>query len=390
MRLPLISKISRRLLNFIITALAIAGVFHIGLTLSIISLPQNKEVISVKNFSASILKTASEGMELKTRTQTFKVSPEELQKWIEPYQRDYSGETDFRLNSMMTDYLNTLSPLINIEPVNAKFTFANNRAQVFVPSSSGKKLNLEKSIVSVGTVVLENGPSAELAVEIVEPEITLDKINNLGISTLLGRGESDYGHSSAARIHNIKIGMSKFNGVILKPGAEFSFNNLLGPVEEREGYQAELVIKNGGLVREFGGGLCQVATTVFRSAILSGLEIKERKPHSFPVQYYNPQGFDATIYPGIVDLRFINNTESHALIQTRLIGSRLRVEVYGSNPGKEVAMEGPFQYDQKANGSMRAYFIRKIYTDGKLEKEERFDSVYKPPPPHPLERNPLE
>ena len=133
-----------------------------------------------------------------------------------------------------------------------------------------------------------------------------------------------------------------------------------------------------------------MATTVFRSAILSGLEIKERKPHSFPVQYYNPQGFDATIYPGIVDLRFINNTESHALIQTRLIGSRLRVEVYGSNPGKEVAMEGPFQYDQKANGSMRAYFIRKIYTDGKLEKEERFDSVYKPPPPHPLERNPLE
>ena len=222
----------------------------------------------------------------------------------------------------------------------------------------------------------------------IEPEITLDKINNLGITTLLGQGESDYGHSSQSRIHNIKVGMTKFNGVILKPGEKFSFNELLGEVDERNGYLAELVIKGGKLIYEYGGGLCQVATTVFRAAIMSGLDITERKPHSFPVQYYNPQGFDATIYPGVVDLKFINNTEAHILIQTKLVGSKLVIEIYGSKNEQKVEIKGPFQYDQKSNGSMKAYFIRKIYNGENLEQEERFDSIYKSPPPK--ERNPLE
>jgi vancomycin resistance protein YoaR len=238
--------------------------------------------------------------------------------------------------------------------------------------------------------MLNASSSAELVIIKTEPDVSLEKINDLGINTLLAKGTSDYGKSPASRINNIRVGMAKFNGIIVAPGEEFSFNNILGGVEEKDGYQAELVIKNGALVKEFGGGLCQVSTTVFRAAILAGFPITERKPHSFPVQYYNPQGYDSTIYPGVVDLKFINDTKNHILIQTKVSGSRLSVEIYGSGDGRKVALEGPVQYDMKPSGAMKAYFIRRIYNGEQLAKEERFDSVYKAPPVHPLERNPLE
>ena len=127
---------------------------------------------------------------------------------------------------------------------------------------------------------------------------------------------------------------------------------------------------------------------MFRAAINAGLPILERRPHSFPVKYYNPQGFDATIYPGVVDLRFRNDTLAHLLVQTKISGTKLIFEIYGSDDGRVVTLDGPYQYDQKANGAMKAYFTRKItLTDG-TEKEERFDSNYKPP--MPLVKNPLE
>lgn len=347
------------------------------------------DAASIKEFRPQLELSAKNALDLNIGNQKITIKKDDLKNWIESYVRNYTKKNDVRIAiPRIINYLESIAPQFNIEPVNAKFMFKNNRADIFIPSTMGKRLNTNQSANIIALAMLDNKPSVSLAFNTIEPEITLEKVNDLGIKTMLGRSESDYGKSSLSRIHNIKIGMSKFNGIILKPGEEFSFNGILGEVDERNGYQAELVIKGGQLVREYGGGLCQVATTIFRSAILSGLEIIERRPHSFPVQYYNPQGFDATIYPNVVDLKFVNNTGTHVLIQTRLSGSKVIVEIYGSADEKTVKMEGPFQYDQRANGSMKAYFVRKIYQDDKLIKEERFDSVYKPPPPH--ERNPLE
>ena len=163
---------------------------------------------------------------------------------------------------------------------------------------------------------------------------------------------------------------------------------MLGEVNEQNGFESELVIKSGKLVRESGGGLCQVSTTLFRSAVMAGLPITERRPHSFPVRYYNPQGYDATIYPGVVDLKFKNDTSNHILIQSRVEGVKLIFDIYGPDDGRKVVMEGPFQYDQKANGAMKAYFVRKTTLADGIVKEERFDSNYGAPVP--LEKNPLE
>lgn len=345
--------------------------------------------VMLKEFAPVFEIAKTRDMLLFANSNKITVKKEEVAKWIEAYIRNYSGKSDARISyPALTDYLESLSPKLETKPIDAKFKFNNNKADVFIPSMPGKKINISASMGNISIALFENIPSASLVFDVVEPNITLEKINNLGLNTLLSRGTSDYGKSPPSRIHNIKVGMSKFNGIILKPGEEFSFNKLLGEVDEIQGYRAELVIKGGQLEREYGGGLCQVSTTVFRAAIMAGLPIAERKPHSFPVQYYNPQGFDSTIYPGIVDLKFINDTPNHILIQTKVTGSNLSVEIYGTDDGRKVAMEGPVQYDQKSSGAMKAYFIRKISQENQTTKEERFNSVYKAPPPH--EKNPLE
>lgn len=385
--------LGERAIEAIVYTLVIGGCIYLGaLTYPRLTLNNtNISAVAVKEFAPRLESATHRNLVLLTGDSEIVLKDTDIRRWIEYYTRDYTGKKDARISSsLIMNYLESVALQFDTDPVNAKLKFENDRAKIFVPSAPGKKLNLSYSAQIISAAIIDNKPSVSMAFDVLEPEITLDRINDLGISTLLGFGTSDYGKSSAARINNIKVGLSKFNGIILKPGEEFSFNKILGTVDETGGYKAELVIKSGRLVKEFGGGLCQVATTMFRAAILSGLEIEERRPHSFSVQYYNPQGFDATIYPGVVDLRFVNNTRNHILIQARLLGSQPLIEIYGTSNGERVVMDGPHSYDKQPSGAMKAYFTRKIYQGEQLVKEERFNSVYKAPPPHPIERNPLE
>ena len=346
--------------------------------------------IGVRNASAAISLAVRDGIKVRVDNEEVDLSGEEIRGWTENYIRNYSGENDVRINmDKVRTYVSGFASGKNVEPVNAKFEVVEGRVSIFQPSISGRRLNIEESALELAGKIRNGQDNAALVIESIEPELTLDKVNRLGINTLLGQGESNFSGSSSARIHNVKVGMAKFNGLLIKPGEGFSFNNLLGEVDEKMGYQSELVIKGGKLVREYGGGICQVSTTLFRSAIYAGLPILERRPHSFPVRYYNPQGFDSTIYPGVTDLKFVNDTPNYILIQNKIIGTNLVFEIYGSDDSRTVTIDGPHQYDQRPSGAMKAYFTRKIAKDGEVT-EQRFDSIYKAPPTSPLERNPLE
>jgi vancomycin resistance protein YoaR len=346
------------------------------------------EPVKVKNLSEDIFNQLND-INLKIENETKILSSKTIESWLEVYIREYTGKKDLRISPQkLNEYLSDLALLINTQPVNAKLLIINGKAEEFVSSEYGRKLDIETSQKIIIDAIFTKKTTVTLPVNIIEPNITLEKINKLGITTLIGQGKSDFKGSPSSRIHNIKIGLAKYNGIIIKPGEIFSFNDLLGEVNEKNGYQSELIIKNGKLVYEYGGGLCQISTTLFRAAIMAGLPILERKPHSFPVRYYNPQGFDATIYPGVVDLKFKNDTPGHLLIQSKIEGTKLIFEIYGTDDGRKTTIEGPYQYDQKANGSLKSYFKRKItFADNSL-KEETFYSYYKPPVP--LEKNPLE
>jgi vancomycin resistance protein YoaR len=181
----------------------------------------------------------------------------------------------------------------------------------------------------------------------LEEKFTLDiapELQMLGIKEVVSIGHTSYYSSPQNRMHNIRIGLKKFNGVVITPGETFSFVKQLGPVDGSRGFLKELVIKPEGTLPDFGGGLCQVSTTAYRAALYAGLPIAERSPHSYAVSYYSQiggHGIDATIYPGARDLKFTNNTPGSLLIQAYDEGPEAYFILYGTNDGREVKLEGP-------------------------------------------------
>lgn len=384
-----IKKLGRLTYRLTLAGLLVLAAFNFGslfYIFAVIHLPQEADV---RNFGVILDNAAAKDLELKISGRSVVLKSDEIRGWLEKYQRAYSDREDKRISSeKLDDYLRSLAIATNIEPVNANIQFEGEKATTFRAPVEGLRLDIERAAPAIIQALKNGDGSVELPVTKISPVITLDRINDLGIKTLIAKGESNFAGSSAARVHNIRVGAAKYNGYIIKPGEEFSFNDVLGEVDEVSGYQPELVIKNGLLIPEYGGGICQVSTTLFRAAINAGLPITERRPHSFPVRYYNPQGFDATIYPGVVDLKFKNDTSAHILIQSKISGTKITFEIYGSDDGRVVTMDGPYQYDQKSNGAMKAYFTRKTtQADGTI-KEERFNSNYGPLAP--LARNPLE
>jgi vancomycin resistance protein YoaR len=105
---------------------------------------------------------------------------------------------------------------------------------------------------------------------------------------------------------------------------------VLGEIDGAHGWYQELVIKGNETVPEYGGGLCQVGSTSFRMALASGLEIVERRNHSYRVRYYEPAGTDATIYSPAPDFRFKNNTNHHILITSEIQGDMLAFYAWGT------------------------------------------------------------
>ena len=273
----------------------------------------------------------------------------------------------------------TISDTINTESKEPELVIKNGRATKFTPPTIGKRLDRYQATLQIIQNLELGNNKIDLSTKTTQPSKSLSSTNDLGITELIGRGESKFSGSPSNRRHNIKVGVSKIRGVIIKPGEEFSFNKYLGPVEADQGFKPELVIKAEGTVPELGGGLCQVSSTTFRAAMHAGLPITQRRNHSYAVQYYAPQGSDATIYPGVIDLKFINDTGKSILIWPYFkTEDYLVFDFYGTYDGREVKLNQPVVYDRKGDGSMKATWTRTVTKNGDT-KTDKFASTYQPP-----------
>jgi vancomycin resistance protein YoaR len=209
------------------------------------------------------------------------------------------------------------------------------------------------------------------------PRISSENIEKYQIKKLIGVGKSDFTGSSSTRIHNINTGSKRFNGLILEPDEEFSFTTILGEVDENTGYKEELVIKKNQTVPEYGGGICQVSTTMFRVALNSGMKITERHNHSYPVHYYNPPGTDATVYVPKPDLKFKNTTGNYLLIETELDekNKEYYINFYSKEDLYDVEIEGPEVTERTADGKIRTSL--KQIVKNKKTNEDVFQDVFK-------------
>lgn len=164
---------------------------------------------------------------------------------------------------------------------------------------------------------------------------------------LLGSGRSEFATSPSGRKANVRKAINQhLNGALVKPGETFSYNATLGgPVTLSRGWQNSLIIVNGkDLEPAAGGGICQAATTLYRAAVMAGMPIVARKPHSLYVHYYEKfgLGLDATIFPKKQDLSFTNDTGHDILIQAYTVGDEAVVNLFGHDDGRTVVMDGPY------------------------------------------------
>lgn len=231
---------------------------------------------------------------------------------------------------------------------------------------NGHELNSEESAKKIIDDLKKNEKEIELVIDPIMGKFINLSNQDLGKLELLSQGRSNFKGSPEGRSFNINKGLSeKINNIILAPNQDFAFNSYLGPVTNRAGWKDSLAIFGGYDLRPVpGGGLCQVATTVYRAALYAGLDIKEQFNHSLYVHYYRDfgDGLDATIYPGIKNLKFTNNTENYLLVQSYTIGNDAYVNFFGTKDGRNVKLIGPFYY-----GKISSEYRKKI---DKLRKNQ--------------------
>lgn len=269
------------------------------------------------------------------------ISPVVVGTWLK-FKKDEAGEICLDLDrEKIVNFLQSIAKEINVAPVNQKLEIKDGKVTEFQMGRPGYILNQVLSAELISQDILNKKDKIVLRVDEAGPVSPSEDINNLGIKELVGEGISNFSGSPKNRQANIKLGAEKLHGLLIKPDQEFSLIEAIGPVDEETGFLPELVIKGDRTVPEYGGGLCQIGTTMFRLSLNAGLPITERAPHSYRVVYYEPAGMDATIYNPHPDLRFINDTGHYLLLQTEVDGDDLKFRFYGTSDGRRVETTAP-------------------------------------------------
>ena len=165
---------------------------------------------------------------------------------------------------------------------------------------------------------------------------TQDLLKKYDISQILGSYNTSLENKEENTKYNIKLSSTMINGVLLKPQETFSFNKYVGPAEKEDGFKESVIIANGRFENGYGGGVCQVSSTLYNAVLLSNLQIVERYNHSIygDATRYVPLGRDAAIFYGYKDLRFKNNLGHDIVVFAKIFGDNLQVEILGRNENK--------------------------------------------------------
>jgi len=234
---------------------------------------------------------------------------------------------------------------------NPRFIFNDETRQLDLlhPAVIGRVIDVENSVAFINQSILEG--AHEIAVQVISDNPSaLDTTTaaELGITELV-RAETSYFYgSSAERIQNIQTAAAAFHGVLIAPGETFSMGSVLDDISLENGFAEALIIYGGRTIKGVGGGVCQVSTTLFRTAFFAGFPINERHSHAYRVYYYEQSpgggrdlslvGLDATVYFPLVDFKFTNDTPNWLLMETYMdVGGRnLTWKFYSTSDGRSV------------------------------------------------------
>ncbi len=249
-------------------------------------------------------------------------------------------------DARLTDFLKGIAAQIDRPARDARFYY-NDSTKVLTPlvaSQEGRTLDVAATLQLIKAQVTTGNRVVPLAVKTVKPTIALEDMDKFNIHELVVAGTTSFKGSSPERITNITTAMHQFDGVMVAPGQQFSFNQYLGDVLDANGYEPAYVIIGDRTDVGIGGGVCQVSTTAFRAAFYGGYDIAERWAHGYTVHYYEPPvGLDATVFAPAVDFKFVNDTPNYLLIQPTIDLKKLTLtfSFYGTKNNRSVEMDGP-------------------------------------------------
>ena len=173
------------------------------------------------------------------------------------------------------------------------------------------------------------GDVITIQMEDLIPAVTLEDLKKTYFADTLASYDSPH-TANAARTKNLELACKAINGTVLNPGDEFSFNKIVGERTKEKGYQAAIVYTDGGKSEaQEGGGICQVASTIYTCTLLADLEVTERSPHMYLVTYVEP-GMDATIYWPSLDFKFKNSTDMPLRIDASVSGGYVHIKLVGT------------------------------------------------------------
>ncbi|MCE0765359.1 VanW family protein [Pseudonocardia kujensis] len=208
-----------------------------------------------------------------------------------------------------------------------------------VPSQDGRGIDYDKTLENVVAVLTGTGERSVVAVYADQKaELTTEKLSSLGITGEISSFST--GGFAADSGQNIKRAADQINGTIVQPGETFSLNARTNPRNAANGYVEAGIIENGHSARGIGGGVSQVATTLYNAAYFAGMVDVAHKEHSFYISRY-PVAREATVFDDLIDLKFRNDGPTGVLIQTFWTPSSLTVKMFGTKRYEVTSETGP-------------------------------------------------
>jgi vancomycin resistance protein YoaR len=290
-------------------------------------------------------------------------------------------------------------PKFHIDPIDATIS-RENRKFIITPEKEGQELDLVATTENIFNA-LDDTYTEDIKIEAATKKIpvkyTAESFKD--IQNIVASFSTAYNNADANRNVNLKVAAGKIN-TMLQPGEVFSLAKQLEPISFATGYRNSKVIVNGKLEQGIGGGICQIASTLYNSLLLTNLDITMRQNHSLPVAYV-PLGRDATYASDAIDFKFKNSTAYPMFVEGYCENNKVYVNIFAHSSVKseydikfssvvtEVIPPPAPKYVQdptlasgtkveelKALSGKKVKLYKLYYKDGTLVKKELINNSY--------------
>ena len=260
-------------------------------------------------------------------------------------------------------------------PSDARFAIEGDRVRI-IPGVPGRTVDAAATAVALGDPARA---TVRATVTLAQPQVTTRELAALGIKEQISTFTTYY-PPGQPRVINIQRASSVIDGTILRPGATFSMNQVLGERTTAKGYVAAPQITGNSFTDSVGGGISQVATMLYNGAFFAGLELIEHQAHTLYIDRY-PLGREATISWGGPELIFRNDWPAGVLIKLAAGADSITVRFFSSRLGRRVETETRTPYGH-GGGGFTVEYTRRVYRGSELIKDELYRTQYGVSTPH--------